>query len=45
MEHPDYGRELLLTYLIMLFLGVWGLHRFYNARFMSGILYIFTGAF
>jgi len=45
MNHPDYGKELALTYLIMLFLGVWGMHRFYNTRFVSGILYLCTGAF
>lgn len=41
----DYSTHLLISYLLWFFLGFWGAHRFFNGRWISGILYMFTGAF
>ncbi len=32
-----------ISFLLCLFLGVFGAHKFYEGRILLGILYIFTG--
>ncbi len=32
-----------LAWVLLAFLGVFGMHRFYMGKFLSGILYLFTG--
>ncbi|MFT4519299.1 MAG: TM2 domain-containing membrane protein YozV [Halioglobus sp.] len=34
-----------LTWILLTFLGVFGIHRFYMGKIFTGILYLFTGGF
>lgn len=34
-----------IAWLLLTFLGVFGVHRFYQGKFISGILYFITGGF
>ena len=44
LAHDD-GRltQLAWSYIMCIFLGLWGVHRFYLGRPWTGILYMFTG--
>lgn len=33
----------LVTLLLCWFLGIFGVHRFYNGKIITGVLYLFTG--
>lgn len=49
-KRTGYGQEVsdksrTLTLILLLFLGVWGIHHFYNGRIVLGIFYIFTWGF
>jgi len=41
----NYRKDVVVTYVLMLFLGIFGVHRFYNGMYITGILYVMTGAF
>ena len=44
MSRDDsYGARVFWSYLMLIFFGVFGVHRFYLGRTFSGILYAFTG--
>jgi len=45
MQRASYDTQLLLSYILLLFWGVLGAHRFFNRHWISGILYACTGAF
>ena len=34
-----------LTWILLTFLGIFGIHRMYMGKWITGILYLFTGAF
>jgi len=34
-----------ITWILLVFLGIFGVHRFYLGKFVSGILWFFTGGF
>jgi TM2 domain-containing membrane protein YozV len=34
-----------LTWILLTFLGIFGIHRFYMGKIFTGILYLFTGGF
>jgi TM2 domain-containing membrane protein YozV len=36
-------RSLILAYLLWFFLGIFGIHRFYLGRPISGVIYFLTG--
>ena len=38
------GKDWLTTLLLHIFLGYWGVHRFYTGNVLLGLLYLFTGA-
>jgi TM2 domain-containing membrane protein YozV len=37
--------EYNIAWILLTFLGVFGIHRFYMGKWLTGILYIFTGGF
>ena len=37
------GRSYILTLLLSIFLGYFGIHRFYNGRIITGIIWFFSG--
>ena len=39
----SYGWRLLWSYLALMFLGVFGVHRFYLGRWRTGLVYLCTG--
>ncbi|MBC86164.1 MAG: hypothetical protein CL677_03205 [Bdellovibrionaceae bacterium] len=39
--HLDYS----ISWLLLTFLGVFGIHRFYMGKILSGIVYLLTGGF
>ena len=39
----SYGWRLLWSYLALMFLGIFGAHRFYLGRWRTGLVYLFTG--
>jgi TM2 domain-containing membrane protein YozV len=44
MTHNDsYGARVFWSYLMLLFFGVFGVHRFYLGRPLSGFIYLITG--
>jgi len=45
VSKSEYRKELIITYTLWGFLGVWGVHRFYHGRWITGLMYIATGAF
>ena len=38
-----YGARVFWSYLMLFFFGVFGLHRFYLGRNVSGCVYLFSG--
>jgi TM2 domain-containing membrane protein YozV len=34
-----------LTWILLTFLGVFGIHRFYMGKVFTGLIYLFTGGF
>lgn len=38
---PSY-RQKHVAFLLCLFLGIFGVHRFYTGRFITGLIYLFT---
>ena len=47
MVYPGYvsSRKLLVAFLLCLFLGYLGVHRFYAGKIGTGLIYFFTGGF
>ena len=44
MTHNDsYGARVFWSYLMLIFFGVFGVHRFYLGRPLSGCIYLITG--
>lgn len=43
IKFKDGGINYNFAWLFLTFLGVFGIHRFYMAKFVTGILYLFTG--
>lgn len=43
-EMDRYRKEVNITYILWLFLGIFGIHNFYLGKIGKGILYFFTGA-
>ncbi|KAK5579999.1 hypothetical protein RB653_000011 [Dictyostelium firmibasis] len=42
-HHHQHQASLLVAYLLLIFLGFFGVHRFYVGRTVSGIIYLLTG--
>jgi len=40
---PRRHKSLIVGYLLWFFLGVLGIHRFWTGRWISGLIYLFTG--
>jgi len=40
----DYSTHLFISYVLWFFWGIFGVHRFFNRRWVSGILMLCTGA-
>ena len=38
-REPDFT----ISWLLLTFLGIFGIHRFYQKKWLSGIIYLFTG--
>ena len=45
MIKSNYRKDVVITYVLMFLLGMFGVHRFYNGMFITGVLYLITGAF
>jgi TM2 domain-containing membrane protein YozV len=43
VRYVDGPKDYNLTWILLTFLGVFGIHRFYLGKVLTGILYLFTG--
>ena len=42
-ENQSMETRFLMSYALLFFFGMFGLHRFYLGRYMSCVIYAFTG--
>ncbi|MBR5827455.1 MAG: TIR domain-containing protein [Clostridia bacterium] len=45
ISYDQSNRSFILTLLLSIFLGYFGIHRFYAGKILSGIIWFFTGGF
>jgi TM2 domain-containing membrane protein YozV len=42
-EYPEGPKSYNVTWMLLTFLGILGIHRFYLGKCLTGLLYLFTG--
>ena len=45
LKYEDGPKDYNVTWILLTFLGVFGIHRFYMGKVLTGILYLLTGGF